>query len=439
MDGPRVCWISGGAGTGKSTIATTVCETLEKEGLLACSYFISRQSDGRHDARGIVRTLAYDLAQTDSDFFAVLLNLLREDSRITNGLVVDQLKNLIAKPLGHMKHSIGPRVLVLDAFDECDKDKDGREGGQLLSLLMSIIYNADNLIKLLITSRPEQTMEDMMSEDVDAGRIQKEDLQSIPAAQVQADIRRYLTKELERISSKRGLAAWPSPSDLNELVRRAGILFLYVSTVIKFVGASRYSPPARLSVVLNTSGSSTQSQSFYKQLDSLCTQLLYTVVQNEGMLIIYDGSKQPGSQLVDSELCRRLQIVVGSIILLRDTVSASTLGDLLPGEDRDEIQITTRMLSSVLYVAEGQPIRTLHPSFSEFMLDNKRCSDPRFQINQGERHLHLALGCLLVMNTHLRHDICSFADPSLLNTDIGDLQERIDTHIPPALQYACKY
>jgi hypothetical protein len=439
MDGPRVCWISGGAGTGKSTIATTVCEKLEKEGLLACSYFISRQSDGRHDARGIVRTLAYDLAQIEPDFCQALLRLIRKDSRITNGLVKDQVARLIAEPLGHIERSSGHRVLVLDAFDECDKDKDGREGGPLLPLVLDAISQANTLVKLLITSRPETTISDMTSHYLSSGQLQKEDLQAIPASVVEKDIRLFLMEELKSISSKCHLVAWPSPSDLDKLIRLAGVLFIYASTVIKFVGDIRFSPLIRLSVVLNTTRVNAQSASLYSQLDDLYMQLLYTAVQKRGMTIVYDGAKHPQPRVVDIELCGRLRTVVGSIVLLRDPVPLNTLEDLLWDDDRDEIGITARMLSSVLLVTDGQPIHTLHPSFREFLLDNNRCSDERFQINQGERHLHLTLGCLLVMNKHLQRNMCDIMDSSLLNSEVEDLQERVDRYVPAAVQYACKY
>jgi hypothetical protein len=437
---PRVCWISGGAGTGKSTITRTFCDILYREkSVLAGSFFISRQSGRRRNPREIVHTIAYDLAHFHSDYRARLLEILHGDPQIAGGLVKDQVSRLIVEPLTHVKGSLRPFVIVLDAFDECDKDEEGQEGGQLLPLLLDTVDNAEIPMKLLVTSRPEQSILAIIKDHVPAGKMRRVDLQAIPAAEVQADISLYLTEELKRISSRRRLTSWPPPAAVNELVRRTGVLFVYASTVIGFVGDPRYSAQARLSVVFKTSSASSQSTSLYLQLDGLYMQLMYTAVQKRGMTIVYDGTQHPQPRLVDTELCRRLRTVVGSIVLLRDPVSLNTLGDVLWDEDRDEIGITARMLSSVLLVTDDQPIHTLHPSFREFLLDSNRCSDEHFQVNQGERHLHIALGCLLVMNKHLHRNMCDVKDSSLLNSEIGDLHERIDRYVPAAVQYACKH
>jgi hypothetical protein len=56
-----IFWLSGMAGTGKTTIAKTFCDQLALEGTLGSSFFISRQDKARQDLRNILRTLAYDL------------------------------------------------------------------------------------------------------------------------------------------------------------------------------------------------------------------------------------------------------------------------------------------------------------------------------------------------------------------------------------------
>jgi hypothetical protein len=429
---------SGLAGTGKSTIARTLCERLEKERCLAGSFFISRQQNARRDAGGIVRTLAYLLSQHDSDFRAALLELLRKDVVFAGGELVEQISRLIVEPLRRMKRTHGSIVLVIDAFDECDKD-DGQEGGQLLPLLIDVICELDLPIKLIVTSRPERTIVNMLINNERSNLVHRDDLQAIKSTDVQADIRLYLTDEMRRIALRHGILEWPLTYDLDELVRRTGVLFVYASTVIKFVGEDRFSPRSRLQVVLRTSQGKSGSVKPYEMLDNLYMQLLYTAVQKSGKQITYSCTLLPqSSPLVDAELCRRLQMVVGTIVLLQDPLASNALAGLLYGEDKEETQMTTHMLSAVLLVNEGVPIRILHPSFLDFFLDNTRCSDPRFQIYQGERHLHLALGCLTVMNEYLRHNICHIEDPSLLNSEIGDLQDRIDK-VPAELIYACKH
>jgi hypothetical protein len=432
LEGPRVCWISGGAGTGKSTIARTLCEKLHKKNLLAGSFFVSRRSDGHHSPRGIVQSLAYHLAHFDFNFRHALLGVLRADPRTKDGLLKDQVLSFVKKPLSSIDHSCGPLVVVLDAFDECDKGKDGREGGDLLPLLLEATCNTTSVVKLIITSRPEDTIERMLQVSGFMGQLHTVNLQAVPRDNVKMDILQYLRDTLATIR-----AGWPPTSDLEELVRRAGVLFVYASTVINFISDRRFPPEERLQVVLGTVQTSSGDTSPYEQLDSLYMQLLYTAVQKADARITYGTVPQPHQ--LDATLCRRLQHVAGAIVLLRDPLSESALEDLLYGETRNQTGIIVKMLSAVLLIVDGQPIQTLHPSFTEFLLDNNRCTDKRFQIDQGERHLHLVLGCLSVMNKHLCRNMCRIEDPSLLNSEIADLNERMDKHVPAAVQYACKY
>jgi hypothetical protein len=60
-----VFWLSGTAGTGKTTIAKTFCDQVARAGFLVASFFISRQDEARRDPGDIVRSLAYDLATYD--------------------------------------------------------------------------------------------------------------------------------------------------------------------------------------------------------------------------------------------------------------------------------------------------------------------------------------------------------------------------------------
>jgi hypothetical protein len=43
------------------------------------------------------------------------------------------------------------------------------------------------------------------------------------------------------------------------------------------------------------------------------------------------------------------------------------------------------------------------------------------------------------MNWDLKYDICKIEDYSLLNSEVGDLQSRLNGHLSAELRYACKY
>jgi hypothetical protein len=61
---PRVCWLNGMAGTGKSSIAHSFSEVMEENKMLGASFFCScSASQEVRDASLIIPTIAYQLCQ----------------------------------------------------------------------------------------------------------------------------------------------------------------------------------------------------------------------------------------------------------------------------------------------------------------------------------------------------------------------------------------
>ena len=83
------------------------------------------------------------------------------------------------------------------------------------------------------------------------------------------------------------------------------------------------------------------------------------------------------------------------------------------------------------------PIRLSHPSFRDFLLDNQRCHDQTFWVDEKQRHKALLERCLQHMSENLRNDICELLAPGSLVRDIET--SRLKQHISPDLRYACLY
>jgi hypothetical protein len=106
--------------------------------------------------------------------------------------------------------------------------------------------------------------------------------------------------------------------------------------------------------------------------------------------------------------------------------------------------------SLLLSTAHSEPVRIFHPSFPNFIVDPRRCDNPRFRVSLDEQHLRLALGCLAVLNQHLRYNMANLDDPDLANSDVEDLDDRVirgicekgdhaGPSLPQALFYAARY
>ncbi|KAJ7450405.1 hypothetical protein FB451DRAFT_1052296, partial [Mycena latifolia] len=118
---PGIYWLSGMAGTGKSTIAYTICNHLAKDRMasrLGASFFCSRQSVSGRKRRNIIPTLAHELALELPRFRRALL-----DSKVDANApqLKDHLDSLLIKPwdasIGD-REGLPPLVVVVDALDE---------------------------------------------------------------------------------------------------------------------------------------------------------------------------------------------------------------------------------------------------------------------------------------------------------------------------------
>ncbi|KAF8228772.1 hypothetical protein L208DRAFT_224473 [Tricholoma matsutake] len=58
-----ICWLSGPAGTGKTTVAHTIAEEYNKRERLAATFFFWRKTGDRDDINRLVATLAWQIAK----------------------------------------------------------------------------------------------------------------------------------------------------------------------------------------------------------------------------------------------------------------------------------------------------------------------------------------------------------------------------------------
>ncbi|KAG6843148.1 hypothetical protein H0H87_007449, partial [Tephrocybe sp. NHM501043] len=334
-----------------------------------------------------------------------------------------QLKELLLDPL--KKVTDLPRYLVvLDALDECDKER-GTEGGDLIPLIIREIPNSGLNIKILITSRPERSIQDMFKIGGQGVKLHDASvLHDLDQSSAREDIESYLAYHLQRIQVNRNITPpWPEDGAFNDLVTRAGLFFIFAATIINFVADNYYNPQTQLQRLL-ASGNS-QSRSIYTQVDLLYLQILKTAIE---------------SRADAPELSTRFRKIVGAVILLQDPLSIPALAQLL---EHDEIDLEGALspLHALLDVPadHNKPIRIFHPSFRDFLLVEERCHDTRFSVPEHRTHAQLALYCLKIMIKHLKRDICDIGDGAVLNSEIPDLQGKLRKCVPPALLYACQH
>jgi hypothetical protein len=422
---PRIFWINGSAGTGKTTIAYTVAKACNEKNILGASFFCSRDDAACSNPNLIFTTIAYQLGYFCHSFGNEVTRVLKSHPDIGHSDLPYQLEQLIINPLLSVGASFPPCVVVIDALDEC---KDDRTTSQVLDSLSRHVDQLSSL-KILFTSRPERNITTGFESSPLNAATQKFVLHEVWLGIVQNDIENYLATKLATIRKFYHLHdSWPSMTDVEALSRLSSGLFIFAATSVKFIGDSNYGDPAGQLVKLLHGTTVIEGCSPHRHLDELYMQVLNHAYPD-----------------ISLDLAGRLKLVMGSIILLRDPLSTRSLERLLNMNSEDvesshgPVQTTLIYLHSVVILPEDdmQVIRLLHPSFFDFLIDPDRCRNTKLVVNTEAQHTLLAQGCFHAMRD-LRQNMCG-TESSTGQNENGDLSTRITQYIPPHLQYACRH
>ena len=160
--GERIFWLSGMAGTGKSTIARTLSRSAYEEKRLGASFFFARGKGDRGNASRFFTSIAYQLSlwgAEESGLAQSIRKAMKEHPDIASRAKRDQWKHFIEEPLSQMKNQPANQVvlILIDALDECEDDRD-------VQLILTVLFEAENLdniqIRIFLTSRPSVSVQD---------------------------------------------------------------------------------------------------------------------------------------------------------------------------------------------------------------------------------------------------------------------------------------
>jgi len=354
-----LCWLSGPAGTGKTTVAHTIAEEYDRRGRLAATFFLWRKTGDRDNINKIVPTLAYQIAgKIPSAKERMEENLMLKDtSRVP---IMDPLSHLflesqLYKLLITNVNPTDPDLVIIDGLDECAS----QEG---ICQLIEWIRKNKPPFRFLLTSRPEPEIKHHILSDGHG------DVRTLSLTESTEGIRKYFVEQLEKVWPKQqriedgGRLQWPSESYLDRLVEKSEGLFVYAATAVRYIGEGF--PQKRLEDILR----------FNKGLDYLYVQVIE-----------------------EAKKWEYFDIVMGSIMYLRYQLDIDCLSQILltlneyltsPG-----IRITLRRCHSILVIPnDNSKIEPYHASLRDFLTDKSR-SETLFQA-PAMCHGRLMVGCL---------------------------------------------
>lgn len=407
-NGKGIFWLNGMAGTGKSTLARTVAQSLREKGLLGASFFFKKGEVDRGNAKRLISTVAKQLVTSQRQLAPGIVAAIQSDPDIASKSLGQQFEKLLFQPLVNLTQDEPmSTVIVIDALDECEQEEDIRV---LLDLLPQVQKSRSLRVQVLVTSRPELPIR------LGFQHLEHQNLvlHELPTLVIERDIRLFLKDRLGKIQKEHSLSpGWPGEDITETLVSRSVPLFIFAATMCRFIGERYQVPEDRLDAVLKDSASVSGSQ----------MERIYLPILNKLC-----------EETETSDFAKQLQDVLGFIILLAAPLSVKAIARLV---DSPERRIRSRLAAfhSVVRVpSDGDaPVRILHLSFREFLLTTTSV----FHVSEKESHRNIAIRCLRVMESGLKHNICGLPSYGTQRADID--AQSIETCLPAELQYSCRY
>ncbi|CAE6415602.1 unnamed protein product [Rhizoctonia solani] len=409
-DPGSVYWMNGMAGTGKTTVAYSLCLELETGQRLGASFFCSRLLPECRNINLIVPSIAYQLARFSRPFRFVLSSILEKDPDVHTQLPLIQFDSLIVQPLLQVKDTLPESlVVVIDALDECDNKE---SMSQILEVLLTRSLGLP--VKFVVSSRPEPQIRDEMAKQTDQIRSRVV-LHELNKNAVQADIETYLRVTLAQIQ--------PTEDQITTLVEQAGILFIYAATVARYISHDRFrrNPRARLTSILE---SSRKSENKHIAIDELYAIILRAAFDDDSL---EDHEREDMKQVLHTIMCAYEPLTVEMISMLLNI------------NDLDRVHAALRPLWSVLHISgANELVTTLHASFSDYMLDPLRSKDYHCDPKAHNQALaRLCFDCFRI--TQPQFNICGLQSSYILDNHVEGIEERIQAAISPNLFYAARY
>ena len=395
-------WIYGLPGIGKTSLAHSICASLDDQEQLAGAFFCRRDDPELSDHINILPTLIHRLATILPPFRRIVAERLRKNPNVTPEsmkptLFVDFIRQLPGDP----NH---PLVLVIDALDECGSNQTRPD---ILKALTDAAAHAPWL-KVIITSRPEVDIQHFFNGPAHLSHLQY-DLTA--DKETTSDLRIFAKERFRRVAAMQFLQSpWPEQSLFEGVISRAAGLFIFIET---------------LALALEPSDDPTEL--LKATLSDLASPGLTS------LYILYSSIVKARKVQKNAEFQRMIGVLLTTAPYR--PLSEETIAELA-GVRPNLVKMWVADLSSMFCRDEGASggIRVRHLSISDFFVSNG--CHPDYQVILRDANVELGITCLKKMIEQLRFNICKLEDSRLANDDVKDLPSRIKENISDALQYS---
>lgn len=394
--------------------------------LLGASFFFSRDQESRSKTGRVFFTLAYRLCFTFPQLRSRIAEALKDGSLLSSSSLRRHLRELILIPICLEAQSLSsPILVVIDALDECNSASGESSIVQFIDILASEFEALDVVppLKIFVTSRPHEHLLRIFSRARVQDRTNMLHLRDIEASVQESDVRFFIRTRLRDLASEYGfidnIEDWPSDEDVSDVFNLSGGLFISAATLLRMMeimGEGAAVDPRRALDRLR--GSSPRAFG----LDGTYREALKMAVRCHAT----------------TKARNELTLFLAFIVLSFDRLAAPDVNALLDIKSEQFLPV----LRSVIDVPTiGGPLRALHSSFHDFMVDPERCFATSLNhIDATLYHLKLAKICLRNLRILKRDllDLHELEGKFLTEIENAEVEDRIAL-IPKELCYAVKY
>ena len=397
---PNILFLVGAAGTGKSTIATTVAMKYQEIGQLGCYMFFLR---GKSHPANVLQTIAYSLAMYRQNIAESLLEKLRDSGDIVSSDLKAKFKILLRDSLSAITTNVSsPVLIVLDALDECGTPETRRS---LIDVLYRGLPTLPSNYRFLVTTRPEGDILPFIS--LSSLKVRTLNL-DYKAEENRLSVSTYIKYELEKLKSTIAFDVpqdWDWEGGVQSLANTADGLFIWASTAIKFISEKKV-------------GRFRHLKNLIENRNTLNLNGLYTAILKDAFE--WDG-----------EIKEAFVEVFSFILFGKTPLSVEAINGILGTNTASDVLTCLRSL--VVFELDN-PISIRHASFYDYLVS---CKEHPWYIDAEVQKSYIAMKCLERMGELLKYNICDLQSGYVLNSDIPDLENRVVQCIPPSLKYIC--
>ena len=396
---PNVLLLIGAAGTGKSTIATTVAGKYQRSKQLGCQIFFLR---GSSDPGNVIESIAYSLAVYSQPIAESLVKQMKGSGDLGPSNLKTKFDILIRDSLSSVATDIGsPILIVLDALDECGTPETRQS---LINVLQHGLPSLPQNFRFLLTARPEH---DILSFSLSSPGIHIIKLDH-SSEENRRDVHTYIKHELGKLRSSNALVIpqnWSWDGGVQSLVDTADGLFIWAAIAIKFISGKKIGR--------------------FRHLKNL-VENGRTLGLNELYATILENAFEWDDEEKDTF------VRVFSLILFgKSPLSDEAINGILGIDTASEI---LSYLHSVVVYEPGNPITICHASFYDYLVS---CKEMPWYIDSEVQKAYIASKCLERMEDLLRYNICKIPSSFVFNKNVPGIDNLVSRYIHPFLKYIC--